>query len=61
MGTMYLLVPKLRKGGYIPFFVLERKPSEEALIKMVQEAFINGVSTRKIERLAKTYYHFITL
>jgi len=54
MGTMYLLVPKLRKGGYIPFFVVERKRSEQALIQVVQEAFINGVSTRKIERLAKS-------
>jgi putative transposase len=54
MGTMYLLVPKLRKGGYVPFFVVERKRSEQALIQVVQEAFINGVSTRKIERLAQS-------
>lgn len=54
MGTMYLLVPKVRKGGYIPFFVTERKRSELALMQVVQEAFVNGVSTRKIERLAKS-------
>ncbi len=54
MGTMYLLVPKVRKGGYVPFFVTERKRSELALIQVVQEAFINGVSTRKVERLAKS-------
>jgi len=54
MGTMYLLVPKVRKGGYIPFFVTERKRSEQALIQVVQEAFVNGVSTRKIERLARS-------
>lgn len=54
MGTIYLLVPKVRKGGYIPFFVTERKRSENALIQVIQEAFINGVSTRKIERLAKS-------
>ncbi len=54
MGTMYLLVPKVRKGGYVPFFVTERKRSEQALMQVVQEAFINGVSTRKIERLAKS-------
>jgi len=53
LGTMYLIVPKLRKGGYIPFFVTERKRSEQALLQVVQEAFINGVSTRKIDRLAK--------
>lgn len=53
LGTMYLVVPKLRKGGYVPFFVTERKRSEAALIEVVQEAYINGVSTRKIEELAK--------
>jgi putative transposase len=52
LGTLYLLVPKLRQGGYIPFFVTEKKRSEQALIRVVQEAFINGVSTRKMERLA---------
>jgi putative transposase len=52
MGTVYLLVPKVRKGGYVPFFVSERRRSEQALIAVVQEAFVNGVSTRKIERLA---------
>ena len=53
MGTVYLLVPKVRKGGYVPFFVSERRRSEQALIAVVQEAFINGVSTRRIERLAR--------
>jgi putative transposase len=52
MGTMYLLVPKVRKGGYVPFFVTEKKRSEQALLQVVQEAFVNGISTRKIERLA---------
>lgn len=54
MGTMYLLVPKVRQGGYIPFFITERKRSEAALIQVVQEAFVNGVSTRKVEKLAKS-------
>jgi transposase-like protein len=53
LGTVYLLVPKVRKGGYVPFFISERKRSEQALITVVQEAFLNGVSTRKIERLAQ--------
>lgn len=52
MGTMYLFVPKLRKGGYIPFFVTEKSRSETALLQVVQEAYIQGVSTRKIKRLA---------
>ena len=54
MGTVYLLVPKLRKGGYIPFFVTERKCSEQALIQVIFEAYTNGVSTRKIEKLANS-------
>jgi len=54
VGTIYLVVPKVRKCGYIPFFVTERKRSEVALLSLVQEAFVNGVSTRKVERLAKS-------
>lgn len=52
MGTMYLLVPKVRNGGYIPFFITERKRSEAALIQVIQETYIQGVSTRKIEKLS---------
>jgi len=54
LGTVYLLVPKLRNGGYVPFFVTEKKRAEQALVNVVHEAYINGVSTRKIERLAKS-------
>ncbi len=53
LGTVYLMVPKVRKGGYVPFFITERKRSEQALMSLVKEAYINGVSTRKVERLAK--------
>ena len=52
MGTMYLMVPKFCQGGYIPFFVTERKRSEAMLVQVVQEAFVQGVSTRKMEKLA---------
>lgn len=51
---MYLMVPKVRQGGYIPFFVTERKRSEVAPIQVVQEAFVQGVSTRKMEILARS-------
>lgn len=54
MGTMYLFVPKLRNGGYVPFFVTEKKRSEAALMSVIHEAYINGVSTRRIQRLAKS-------
>ena len=53
-GNMYLLIPKVRNCGYIPFFVTERKRSEAALIQAVQEAFVQGVSTRKMDKLAKS-------
>jgi transposase-like protein len=53
MGSIYLFVPKLRKGGYIPFFVSEKKRSEVALMNVIQEAYINGVSTRKIENWSR--------
>jgi transposase-like protein len=54
MGTMYLMVPKIRNGGYIPFFVEAKKRSEAALMNVIQEAYVNGVSTRKIKKLTKT-------
>lgn len=54
MGTMYLMIPKVRNGGYIPFFIVERKRSEAALIQVVQEAFVQGISTRKMDKLAKS-------
>ena len=50
---MYLMVPKIRNGGYIPFFVEARKGSEVALMNVFQEVYVNGVSTRKIDRLTK--------
>ena len=52
LGTVYLSVPKIRQGGYIPFFVTEKKRSEQALIQVVQECWLNGVSTCKIEKIA---------
>ncbi len=53
MGTMYLMVPKVRQGGYIPFFVTAHRRSEAALVQVIQEAIVQGVSTRRIEKLAK--------
>lgn len=51
---MYLMVLKVRNGGCIPFFITERKCSEAALVQVVQEAYVQDVSTRKIEKLAKS-------
>jgi len=49
LGTLTLHVPKLREGGYVPSFIEHRKRSEQALISVIQEAVVQGVSTRKIE------------
>ena len=49
LGTLSLQIPKLREGGYVPSFIEHRKRSEQALISVIQEAVVNGVSTRKIE------------
>ena len=51
LGTLTLQVPKLREGGYVPSFVEHRKRSEQALISVIQEAVVQGVSTRKIENV----------
>jgi len=49
LGTLQMQVPKLREGGYVPSFIEHRKRSEQALISVIQEAVVKGVSTRKIE------------
>lgn len=54
LGTMNLEVPKLRNGGYVPFFVNQWQRSEQALVAVVVEAYRNGVSTRKIQHLAES-------
>ena len=48
LGTLYLIILKIYKRGYIPFFITKKRRSEQALISMVKEAYVNGVSTRKI-------------
>ncbi len=54
MGTLELLIPKLRKGCYYPCWLLEpRKRSEQALEQVISEAWVEGVSTRKMDRLVK--------
>jgi putative transposase len=49
VGTLTLNVPKLREGGYVSSFIEHRKRSEKALISVIQEAVLKGVSTRKTE------------
>jgi len=53
LGTLNLRIPKLRQGSYFPPFLESRKTSEKALVAVIQEAWIGGVSTRKVDELAK--------
>jgi putative transposase len=53
VGTIELAIPKLRQGSYLPSFLNARKRSEQALLGVVMEAYTNGVSTRKVERLVE--------
>jgi transposase-like protein len=52
-GTVELRIPKLRKGSYFPGFLEPRRMAEKALIAVIQEAYIQGVSTRSVDDLVK--------
>ena len=53
LGTLQLRIPKLRQGSYFPPFLEARKSSEKALIAVIQEAWIGGVSTRRVDDLVQ--------
>src|SRR6188472_4268758 len=54
-GTLELAVPKLRQGSYFPEWLLERrKRAEAALITVVADCYLAGVSTRRMDKLVKT-------
>ncbi len=53
LGSLQLRIPKLRQGSYFPPFLEARKTSEKALIAVIQEAWIDGVSTRRVEDLVQ--------
>jgi transposase-like protein len=55
LGTLRLRIPKLREGGFVPSFIEHRKRSEQALISVIQEAVVQGVSTRKIETVLESF------
>jgi putative transposase len=52
-GTVELRIPKLRKGSYFPGFLEPRRTAEKALTAMVQEAYVQGVSTRSVHDLVQ--------
>ena len=54
-GTIALAVPKLRSGSYFPDWLLERRRrAERALVAVVAECYVRGVSTRRVDGLVKT-------
>jgi putative transposase len=52
-GAVELRIPKLRKGSYFPFFLEPRRLAEKALTAVVQEAYIQGISTRSVDDLVQ--------
>jgi transposase-like protein len=52
-GTVELRIPKLRKGSYFPGFLEPRRMAEKALTAVIQEAYVQGVSTRSVDDLVK--------
>ena len=52
-GTVELRIPKLRKGSYFPAFLEPRRMAEKALTAVIQEAYIQGVSTRSVDDLVQ--------
>src|SRR5918997_1003468 len=53
LGPLNLKIPKLRTGSYFPPFLEARKTTERALVAVIQEAWVAGVSTRKVEDLVQ--------
>ena len=53
VGALELAIPKLRTGSYFPSFLEPRRRAEQALVAVVQEAYVNGISTRKVDRLVE--------
>ena len=54
-GSVDLEIPKLRKGSYFPEFLQPRRTAEKALVAVIQEAYIQGVSTRSVDELVKSF------
>ena len=54
VGEIELQVPRKRSGAaYFPSFLEPRRPCEQAIVSVVMEAYVNGVSTRKVDRLVE--------
>ena len=54
VGTMELHIPKLREGSYFPSRLEPRRRSEKALLSVIQQAYVEGVSTRRVDDLIRS-------
>lgn len=54
VGTLELAVPRIRDGSFLPSFLEPRRRAERALVAVVQEAYIKGISTRRVDDLVQT-------
>ena len=52
-GTVELRIPKLRRGSYFPGFLEPRRMGEKALTAVIQEAYVQGISTRSVDSLVR--------
>ena len=52
-GAVELRIPKLRKGSYFPSFLEPRRMAEKALTAVIQEAYVQGISTRSVDELVQ--------
>jgi transposase-like protein len=53
-GELELAIPKVRRGSYFPSFLEPRRRSEQALVAVIQEAYVAGVSTRKMDQVVES-------
>jgi putative transposase len=53
VGDVPLKIPKLREGSYFPSLLEPRRQAEQALLSVIQQAYIQGVSTRRVDELVK--------
>src|SRR6185312_1640782 len=54
VGELELAIPKLRRGSYFASFLEPRRRSEQALVSVVQEAYVAGVSARKVDQVVES-------
>jgi transposase-like protein len=53
-GELELAIPRIRRGSYFPSFLEPRRRSEQALVSVIQQAYVCGVSTRKVDQLVES-------